>query len=113
MSAMTTQVVVYSDESNSRTYTISGHTVVKPRLLIQKRKIGAVGGASGVDNISVVYGAVDSTGAALPGRVAFEVTVRRPVEAVSADVTAALTAFKDVVASDEFANMVNTQNYLK
>lgn len=113
MPAMATVLTEYSDEANSRTYTVTGHTVAKPKLVIQKRKVGAVGGSSGQDTISVTYGAVDSLGAALSGRVAFDITIRRPVEAVSADVNAALAVFRDVVASDEFTAVVNTQNYLK
>lgn len=113
MSAMTTVMTEYSDETNQRTYAVSGHTVAKPKLLIQKRKIGNVGGASSTDTVSIVFGAQDSAGIYLPGRIAFDVTVRRPVEAVAADVSAALLVLKDVVQSDEFANMVNTQNYLK
>lgn len=113
MPAMATVLTEYSDESNFRTYTVPGHTVAKPRLLLQKRKIGSPGGASSYDNIQVVYGTVDAAGALLSGRVAFEVSIRRPVEGIAADVTAALATFRDIVASDEFANVVTTQNYLK
>lgn len=113
MPVMATTLTEYSDEANSRTYTATGHTVAKPKLVLQKRKIGAPGAASSVDTVQVVFGAADAAGAILPGRVAFEVTVRRPVEAASADVSAALAVFKDIVGSDEFTATVNTQNYIK
>lgn len=113
MPTLAATLVEYSDEQNSRTFTTTGHSVSKPRLVIQKRKVGAVGGASGQDTISCVYGTVDPLGVSLPGRVVFEVTVRRPVEAASADLSAALALFRDIVASDEFTTTVNTQNYLK
>lgn len=113
MPVMATNVTEYSDELNSRTYTITGHTVAKPKLLLQKRKVGSIGGASCTDTIDVVFGTQDAAGTILPGRITFGITIRRPVEAIAADVTAALAVLKDVVGSDEFANVVNTQNYLK
>lgn len=113
MPTLATTLTEYSDEANSRIYTVSGHTVAKPKLVLQKRKVGTPGGASSVDDIQVVFGAADANGVILPGRVAFAVSVRRPVEAAAADTDAALAVFRDIVASDEFAAMVNTQNYLK
>lgn len=113
MAALAATLVEYSDESNSRTYTTTGHTVLKPKLVIQKRKVGAVGGGSSSDTISVVYGTEDSLGATLASRVVFELVVRRPVEGIAADQTAALALFRDVVQSDEFATTVTSQNYLK
>lgn len=113
MPALATSLTEYSDESNSRTYTVSGHTVAKPKLVLQKRKVGTPGAASSVDDLQVIFGAADASGAILPGRIAFTISVRRPVEAVSADTAAALAVVRDIVASDEFAAMVNTQNYIK
>lgn len=113
MPALAIPLVEYSDESNSRTYTTTGHTVAKPRMVLQKRKIGSPGGASSVDNIQVVYGASDAVGAVLPSRIAFEVVIRRPVEAIAADTDAALATFRGIVGSDEFAAVVTTQNYIK
>lgn len=113
MPALATALTEYSDEMNSRTYTVSGHSVAKPRLVIQKRKVGVPKASSSTDDIQVVFGTVDASGAILPGRIAFTVGVRRPVEAISADISAALVVFRDIVASDEFAAMVSTQNYLK
>lgn len=113
MPTMATTLTEYSDEANSRTYTVPGHSIAKPKLLLQKRQVGAAGGKSSQDTISVVFGTANAAGAILPNRIAFEIVVRRPVEALAADVTAALALFKEVVASDEFTAVVNTQNYLK
>lgn len=113
MAAMLLALTEYSDKENARTYTVSGHTVQKPKLVFQKRKNGSEGGPSASDTITLVYGTEDSAGDPLASRVVFEVTVRRPVEGIAADVTAALADFRDVIAGDEFANTVNTQNYLK
>lgn len=113
MPVMATVVTEYSNAENARTYSISGHTVAKPKLLLQKRKIGVVGGASSTDTVEILFGTQDANGTTLPGRISFFLTCRRPVEAIAADVTAAVSVLKDVVGSDEFANMINTQNYLK
>lgn len=113
MPALAATLVQYSDEQNARTYTTTGHTVAKPKLVIQKRKVGTVGGASGSDTINVVYGTTDPLGAVMPGRVVFEANIRRPVEADATDLSAALALIRDIVASDEFAAVVTTQNYLK
>lgn len=113
MAAFTVAIQEYSDQANSRKYTVNGHTVQKPKLVLQKRTVGSVGGASGTDTLSVVYGTEDSAGEPLSGRVVFEANVRRPVEAIAADVTAALADFRNFIASDEFTDLVNTQNYIQ
>lgn len=113
MPALAMSLSEFSDKDNSRTWTISGHTVAKPKLLIQKRKIGSVGGASSVDTWTIVQGTVDAAGAVLPGKVVFDVSFRRPIEGASADVTSALSLLRDLVASDEFGAAVTTQNYVK
>lgn len=113
MPAMATVVTEFSDSANSRTYTVSGHTVAKPKLVLQKRKVGEIDGASSSDTVSIVYGTQDAAGAYLPARVVMEVTVRRPVDGIAADVTAALAVLRDIVASDEFTAVTTSQNYLK
>jgi hypothetical protein len=114
MAAMTTVLTEFSDKEDSRTYTLSGHTAVRPNLVIQKRKVAS--GASGVasDTVSVIYGTVDEDGLPIASKVVFEVNVRRPVNIGSAetDITDALAVFRDIVAGDEFAATVSTQNYL-
>jgi hypothetical protein len=61
----------------------------------------------------VVYGTTDAEGSPLQSKVAFSASVRYPVNGDSTDVTAALAVFRDLVASDEFTAMVNTQAYIK
>lgn len=113
MPAMATVLTEFSDAGNSRTSTLAGHTALKPRIVIQKRKVAVDDASSPEDHISVVYGTVDAAGAILPGKIAFEVSLRRPVLGLAADVTAALAVFRDIVASDEFTAVTTTQNWLK
>lgn len=112
MAAMTTALTEFADNGNSRTYTYTGHTATEPRLVIQRRKI-ATGATSVIeDTISVISSTEDAAGEILTSKVLFEAKVRRPVNGISADVTAALAIFRDVVAGDEFTNTVSTQEWL-
>lgn len=113
MPTMATALTEFSDNGNSRTYTLTGHTAVKPQIVIQKRVVATAANASAEDTINVVYGTSDADGNPLPGRVSFAITVRRPVQGQASDVTSALAVVRDIVASDEFANTIDTQEYLK
>lgn len=112
MAAMTTALTEFRDLGDSRTYTYTGHTSAEPKLVIQRRTVAV--GASGVQEsiVQVVSSTEDSTGAILSSKVMFEAKVRYPVNGISADVTAALAIFRDIVAGDEFTNTVSTQEWL-
>lgn len=112
MAAMSTALTEFSRQGNSSTFTVTGHTAVKPKLVLQKRRVPV--GADGVaeDEITVLYGTEDADSALLKSRVMFSAKVRRPVNGAAADVTAALAVFRDVVAGDEFGNTVDTQETL-
>jgi len=112
MAAMTTALTEFADNGDSRTYTTSGHTASKPKLVIQKRRV-PVGNQQMVEStISVIHAPEDSAGAILSNKVAFSAIVRYPLDAIAADITAAETIFKDIVAGDEFLNTVDTQEWL-
>lgn len=113
MAAMNTALTEFADNGNSRTYTYTGHTAVEPRLVIQKRRVPS-GAQTIVENtIQVISSTEDSSGALLEPRVLFQATTRSPKDGIAGDVTAALAVFRDIVAGDEFANMVTTQEFLK
>lgn len=113
MAAMSTALTEFADNGNSRTYTLAGHTIVKPKLVIQKRRVPENGQVSATMDIDVVVATTDADGLILPQKVGFTVSVRQPVQGQSSDVTAALAVFRDIVAGDEFASSVTTQNWLK
>lgn len=109
MAGMTTVLTEFSSSENSRTYVFSGHTPTEPRLVLQKRRVPSGQQIVAEDSMTVVYGTLDSDGLPIAQKVSFAATVRRPISGESADVTAALATFRDIVASDEFGAMVTGQ----
>lgn len=113
MAAMSTTLTEFSTNGNSRTYVTAGHTAVKPKLLIQRRKV-PTSEQGVVDTMyQVVHATTDSTGAILQRKVLLTATVAHPVQGQSSDVAAALVIFRDMVASDEFGASVTNQNFLE
>lgn len=112
MAGMTTVLVEFSNNGNSKTSTTSTHTAAKPRLVIEKRKVPEGRTTVSESSVKVVHATVDAEGLPIQDRVAFEAVVRIPVAGASADVTAALAIFRDIVAGDEFGTMVTTQKWL-
>lgn len=113
MAAMTTVLTEFADNGNSRTYTQAAHTALKPQLVLQKRKVPSGNQTIIEDTITVLSATPDSEGVILPQRCSFTAIVRRPKDGAAADVTAMLAVFRDIIAGDEFANTVDTQEYLK
>lgn len=112
MAVMTTALTEFSDNGNSRTYTLAGHTALQPQLVIQKRRVPSGNQVVAEDVITVLKGTVDSAGEPISQKVSFEVKVRRPINGLQADVDALLAIFRDIVAGDEFSNSVDTQEFL-
>lgn len=113
MAAMTTALTEFSDMGNSRTYAQAGHNALKPKLVLQKRKSPVGNQVVAEDSIMVVNATDDADGNVIAPRITFQVVVRRPLNGVEADVTAALATFRDIIAGDEFGTTVTTQNWLK
>jgi hypothetical protein len=113
MAAMSTALTEFADNGNSRTYTLTGHTIVKPKLVTQKRRVPENGQTTATMEIEVVLATTDADGLIVPQKVGFSVSVRQPIQGQSSDVTGALAIFRDIVAGDEFGASVLTQNWLK
>lgn len=113
MAGMSTVLIEFSDMGNSRTYTQASHTALAPLLVLQKRKVPSGNQRIAEDTITVLSHTEDADGITLPERVTFTATVRRPINGDAADVTAMLAVFRDIVAGDEFANTVSTQEWLE
>lgn len=113
MAAMTTALTVFSDKENARTYTYTGHSVQKPKKVLQRRKEPGVNQEIIEDQVTVYNGAEDSSGGYLDPRITFTVTIRRSKNAIAADVSAALATFRDIVAGDEFTAVTTGSAYLK
>lgn len=112
MAVMTTTLTEFSQNGNSRTSTLTGHTAIKPRLVIEKRRVPEGNQTIAEYSCKVIRATEDADGAVLSNKVSFEAVVRYPVLGLSADVTAALATFTDVISGDEFANSTSTQEWL-
>jgi len=112
MAAMTTALTEFSDNGDSRTYTQAAHTVQQPLLVIQKRKVPSGNQTVAETTVNVVNATTDVDNAVLSQKILFSAVVRYPIAGDATDVTAALATFRDIVAGDEFANAVSTQEYL-
>lgn len=112
MAGMTTVLTEFATSGNSRTSTLSGHTAMVPKLVIEKRRVPE-GNQTVVEySCKVVMATVDADGMTLSQKVTFEMVVRYPVLGAAADVSAALAVIRDIIAGDEFANSVSTQEWL-
>lgn len=113
MAAMSTTLTEFADNGNSRTYTQAAHTVLAPKLVLQKRRVPTGNQTIAEDVITVLHATTDANGAVIPQRVTFTSTFRRPIDGDADDVTAALAVYRDIIAGDEFLNTVLTQEFLK
>lgn len=112
MAAMTTALTEFSAMGNSRTSTLAGHTAQKPKLVIEKRKVPE-GQAQMIEyGCKTVCATEDDSSEILASKVSFEITVRYPINGQASDVTAQLAVIRDIIAGDEFANSVVTQEWL-
>lgn len=112
MPAMTTGLTEFSDNGDSRTYTLDGHTALDAKLVIQRRRVPVGNQTVAESSFEVIYATDDADGIQLPEKVAFMGKVRYPIKGTQADIDAALAVFRDIIAGDEFANTVNTQEWL-
>lgn len=113
MAALATTLTLFSDKENSRTWTTTGHTAARPKLVIQKRRVPAGSQIIQEDTISVIQAGVDAAGLTLPQKVSFQLQVRQPITMVGSTVSDALAIFRDVVQSTEFGTTVTGSLYLK
>lgn len=112
MAAMTTVLTGFANNGNSRTSTLSGHTAALPRLVIEKRRVPEGAQAIAEYSCKVIRATDDANDVILNSKISFEAVVRFPVNGQAADVTAVLATFRDIIAGDEFANSVSTQEWL-
>lgn len=112
MAGMSTALTEFSNNGNSRTSTVTGHTAVKPKLVIEKRRVPEGNQVVSEYSAKVVYATEDAEGLILSNKVSFEAIVRFPIAGTASDTTAALAVFRDIIQSDDFTNSVNTQGWL-
>lgn len=112
MAGQSTALTEFSSSGNSRTSTTSGHTVSKPKLVIERRRVPSGKQVVSEYSFTVLQATEDADGNVLEPKVQFVATVKQPINGDSADVAAALVIFRDIVAGDEFGNSVTTSEWL-
>jgi hypothetical protein len=117
MAALATTLTEFSDNGDSRTYTISGHTASKPKLVLEKRKVPVGNQTMSEFTCSVVYGTEDADGAVLPQKISLSASARYPVNGdsteLATDLAAAFVILQDIVQSDEFEASITSQNWVE
>lgn len=114
MAEMTTTLTKFSQSGNAVTYTAPGHTVEKPKLLLQKRKLASGSANSVAESVAtVLYGTADTVSSALlAARIQLSTNCRVPVGALTADIDAAIALHRDFINSDAFVRLVKTQVFV-
>jgi hypothetical protein len=114
MASFTTSLTNFSNSGDSVVYTQDAHTVAKPLLVLQKRKVPTGNQTMQETTLSTVNATVDAVSSeVLSQKILFQTVVRTPIAGAAADVTAALATHIDLVSSDEFANAVSTQEWIQ
>jgi hypothetical protein len=113
MAAMTTALTEFADNGNSRTYIRANHSAMKPALLTQSRKLPSGSIPVAHTTFKVVQATEDALGNVLVPKVVFSAEVSIPVNGTDTDVAAALAAFRDMIAGDEFGASILSQGWLK
>jgi len=118
MASLSATLTEFADNGNSRTYTSSGHTSVKPKLVIEKRVVPVGNQTMAEFSAAIVQAVNGADGGIAAQKVSYEVKVRYPtIDADSTDLSsvqdAALVLLRDFVASDEFTASHKTQNWVE
>lgn len=117
MAALATTLTEFSDNGDSRTYTTSGHTATKPKLVLEKRKVPVGNQTMAEFTCTVVHGVDDADGAVMPQRVSLSAAARYPVDAdptdLATEIAAAFVILQDIVQSDEFEAAITSQNWVE
>jgi hypothetical protein len=112
MAAMSTALTEFSNIGNSRTYTVTGHTSSKAKLVLETRRVPS-GKQNVAENvITVAYATEDADGLLIPQKASCSFSCKFPINGDTADRDAVLAVIRDIVASDEVTNTVATQEFL-
>jgi hypothetical protein len=114
MAAMTTALTDYTHSSNgnSRTFTLSGHTALKPKIVIQKRKTLEGNNTMAEASFAVIMATEDVDGVVLSQKPSVELKVRYPANGTYSDVTAAHAVALDILGGDEWGVVMASLGWL-
>lgn len=109
MAGMTTTLDVQSLNGMNVIYTAPTSTAARPHTVEQKRKLPQGQRTVNEAWLNVKRISEDPDGNALPTPVILGIYVRHDVNCLAADKTAVKTLFREIVASDEFDVLVDSQ----
>lgn len=113
MAAMSTVLTMTEVTGGKFTYTTSGHTALKPKIVIGNHKVPTGNQTMAEFSLGVLHATTDAAGAVLREKAGITVVARQPINGQATDMTAVLAIVKDIVNSDEFAASVSTLKPLK
>jgi len=113
MAAMTTVLTVTDIQSGKFTYSTSGHTAQKAKIVVGNHRVPTGNQVMAEFSFSVLHSTEDDDGIILPQKAGITVSCRQPINGQSTDMDAVVAIVRDIVASDEFANSVSTLEPLK
>lgn len=106
MGALASTLTEYSNSGDSATFFLPGHDVVKPMLVLEKRRVPTGSQTMAEFTATVVYGVNDSEGATHSQKISLGAFGKFPIDAdptdLAAEKAAALVILRDIVQSDEF-----------
>lgn len=113
--APTADMKFFSDREDQTTFTLTGHTVKKPRLAIFDRKVPVVNG-NGTSvpwyRIRIIEGVEDADGNVIPTRITCDLTIRWPLEAAPADVIADIAKLASLVSDVDLQSDIADEQLL-
>lgn len=112
MANMTTSLTQRSDAENQREWAAPTHTLASPFTIRQRRTVAKQVTQRATDSISVLRGGLDTSGLALQTPLTAMVTLTRQANMASTDSAAALALFREIIASDNFTALWNSQGYI-
>lgn len=115
MADMTTVLQRHRNYGDTVVYEQPGHTVKVPKIVVQKRHTPSGKQTVAEDSLTFSNGAVDSTGALLPGRSSVQIIIRRDVvniDPADTSLADARTLALEALASDNFTRMQDSQTFL-
>lgn len=113
MAVIAIPLVEFNDDNNKRTWSLATHSVNKPSLLIQSRKVATATKTVAESSFQVVQATVDTGGAPLPQMINLSINTRYPKNGASADLDLAIANLRALVISDEFVAAIKAQTYVK
>jgi len=115
MPTLATDLIEGFSSGNTKRYQIEAiHTAAAPQTVTQHVRVGTSSSNTvGTDLVVALTTSDAATSVQMSQKIVGSVEVRFPANCVQADVSAAISYLRDIVASDEFESAVLTQAPIK